>query len=83
MFKAIFVLIVQATATFLVLTAASAIYLLWHHGFDYIHSDGFSAEMNTAAKICLVITAILFVVIVCYRAFKKDFEINDRHANDS
>ena len=83
MFKAIFVLIVQAAATFVAFLAASAVYLLWRHGFDYMHTTGFSGEMNTASKISLVITGILFVVIVCYRAFKKDFEIHDNHANDT
>ncbi|HWU49125.1 MAG TPA: hypothetical protein VN042_04565 [Asticcacaulis sp.] len=68
------VFILQFVITLLTLIVGAAVYLLSKHGLSYRLDPGFMADMNLFTRVALVVTIILFLVIICYRATRDTLQ---------
>jgi len=74
MLRRLVIFVVQFLVTLLTCVAGSAIYLLAKHGLGYRFSPFFLADMNLFTRVSLIVTIILFLVIICYRATRSTFQ---------
>jgi uncharacterized BrkB/YihY/UPF0761 family membrane protein len=74
MFRRLSIFILQFFATLLTLIVGAAVYLLARHGLSYRLDPGFMTDMNLFTRLALVVTIILFLVIICYRATRDTLQ---------
>ncbi len=74
MLKALVTTLIQTFFFVFVILAGMIAYAVYRQGMDYLYTPAFHDFFYTRAQYTLAAAAILFLVIICYRATRRTLE---------